>query len=156
MNRQSEFAGLSYDEQFFKLKAGKDILVREGVWQPVFMAPSHSFDINTVRALTALGFEYITDGYGMYSYQLGDLTAVPQLFASPLHMGFGIYTVCLHPNNMNETQRTALLKFMRSNRSRFISIFDAAAVRCSIPFMATLLRVLTSTFLRQARLLRRL
>lgn len=155
VNRQSEFAGLSYEEQFAKLQTGKEILVREGVWQPVFMAPSHSFDDNTLRALVALGFEYITDGYGMYAYRIGGLTAVPQLFASPRHFGFGAYTMCLHPNNMNAGQLADLVAFMRGNQRRFVSMFDAAAIHCSVPFAAALLRLFTSAVLRQARLLRR-
>jgi len=151
---QSEFAGLSYEEQFSKLKAGKDILVREGVWQPVFMAPSHSFDATTVRALAALGFKYLTDGFGVYAYPIGELTAVPQLFASPLQFGFGVYTLCLHPNNMSVEQRKKLLAFMQANKHRFLSFDEAAALDCAIPFLAPLMRFVTSFVLRQARLMR--
>lgn len=155
VNRQSEFAGLSYQEQYAKLRDGKEILQREGVWQPVFMAPSHSFDDNTVRALAALHFDYITDGYGMFPYRIGSLTAVPQLFASAMHFGFGVYTLCLHPNNMTAGQRSDLLAWMRLHRRQIVSIHEAAKVRCALPLVAPLLRTMTSFVIRKIRVSRR-
>ena len=151
---RSELAGLSYEEQFFKLRAGKQILLDQGVWQPVFMAPSHSFDALTLRALADLDFKYLTDGCGVYPYAMGRLTAVPQLFASALHFGFGVYSICLHVNTLSEPDIERIIRFVRKNRSRFISFEEAASVQSVLPGVAPAMRFLTSTPLRAMRSLR--
>jgi predicted deacetylase len=151
---KSELAGLSYEEQFSKLQAGKQILMEQGVWQPVFMAPSHSFDEATLRALAALDFKYLTDGCGVYPYKFGDLTAVPQLFASPLHFGFGVYSICLHVNTLSDAEVQRIVGFVKKNRSRFISFEEAANVKNPVPGIAMAMRFLTSTPLRAMRRLR--
>ena len=56
---QSEFAGLDYLTQYIKILKGKEILENNGIETNVFMAPSHSFDDLTVRALHRLGFKYV-------------------------------------------------------------------------------------------------
>lgn len=151
---KSELAGLPYEEQFAKLQAGKRILMAQGVWQPVFMAPSHSFDEGTLRALAALNFEYLTDGCGVYPYQFGELTAVPQLFATPLHFGFGVYSICLHVNTLSEPEIQKIIEFVRRNRAQFISFKEAADVKPPVPGVAMAMRFLTSTPLRAMRRLR--
>jgi predicted deacetylase len=155
VNHRSEFAGLSNEAQFAKLAAGKEIMQREGVWQPVFMAPAHSFDMSTVRALEALEFQYLTDGYGLYPYHIGALTAVPQLFASPAHVGFGVYTICVHINNISEARLTKLMAFIERNARRFIRFEEAAKVRCSIPLVPGFARHLLRFSLPAARALKR-
>ncbi len=154
LGSKSELAGLSYEEQFAKLQAGKTILQEQGVWQPVFMAPSHSFDEATLRALADLDFKYLTDGSGVYPYKFGALTAVPQLFATPLHFGFGVYSICLHVNTLSEPEIDRIVGFVKKNRSRFISFEEAASVKTSVPGVAMAMRFLTSTPLRAMRRLR--
>ena len=61
----------------------------KSVWDGVFMAPSHSFDADTLRALRDLDFTSITDGFGFYPYDLHGLTAVPQLVAFKLRLILG-------------------------------------------------------------------
>jgi predicted deacetylase len=155
IGNKSELAGLDYQEQYAKLKAGKDILVQQGVWQPVFMAPSHSFDYITLQALSDLEFYYLTDGYGVYPYKIGALTAVPQLFGSPAHFGFGVYTICLHVNNMSEAQIQNMLCFMREQREQFISFDNAVAMGSPLPGVAMASRFVTSAILRIIRNSRR-
>ena len=46
-----------------KIKKGKEILESHNVYTDVFFAPSHSYDDNTLRALSKCGFKYISDGY---------------------------------------------------------------------------------------------
>lgn len=153
-SKQSEFAGLPYQEQFTKLKAGKDILIAQDVWQPVFMAPSHSFDENTLRALTDLEFRYLTDGYGLYPYRMENLIAIPQLFSNPLHFGFGVYTICLHVNSMSDMQISKIVQYVKKNRHRFISFYEAAHLNSSIPSVAAISRFTTSRVLPIVRALR--
>lgn len=99
----SEFAGHNYEQQLKKLQIGKNILKENSVWQPYFMAPSHSFDRNTLKALRHLGFQAITDGYGLYPYSIEDIILVPQLLGKPIKLlPFGIQTICLHTNSIND------------------------------------------------------
>lgn len=151
VSNKSELAGLSYEEQYLKLSAGKFILQQQGVWQPVFMAPSHSFDLITLKVLVDLDFRYLTDGYGVYPYKIGSITAVPQLFASPANFGFGVYTICLHVNNMSEAQIQSVLHFIREHRKQFISFFEATTICSSVPVVPFVSRLLTTAALRLFR-----
>lgn len=153
VGNKSEFAGLPYSEQYNKLAIGQCILKEQDVWQPYFMAPSHSFDHDTLRALKSLGFVAITDGYGVYPYELEGIVAVPQLFATPCHFGFGVYTLCLHTNTMSQRQIDTTLRFMQTNAARFISFSDALGLRRNDAF-ASGVRLLSGGMLRGARLLR--
>jgi len=128
IGNKSEFAGMPFEIQMDKLEKGKAILIREEVWQPYFMAPSHSFDKTTLQALSTLGFRALTDGYGLFPYQVNSLTLVPQLFSHPLHLGLGLYTLCLHTNTMDTAQINAQIHFMKSNLDHFISFEQALQI----------------------------
>lgn len=126
INNKSEFAGYSYEEQKNKLLIGKKILQQHDIWQPYFMAPSHSFDINTLKALKALGFEAVTDGYGLYPYDIEGITLVPQLVGKPIKLiPFGVQTICLHTNSMNDRAIDSMIKFLNANHKQFINFKDA-------------------------------
>lgn len=155
INDRSEFSGLSYENQLDKLAAGKEIMQREGVWQPIFMAPAHSFDAATVRALRALEFQFLTDGYGLYPYEIEGLVAVPQLFASPVHAGFGVYTICVHINNVADARLAKLVAFIERHSHRFIGFEQAARMRCALPLVPDLARNLLRFSLPAFRALRR-
>lgn len=58
----SEFAGHTYEEQYQKIKRGKAYLECHGIFTDVFFAPAHSYDENTLKALAANGFKYVSDG----------------------------------------------------------------------------------------------
>lgn len=68
LNRLSEFAGVSYKQQYESLKKGKKLLAARGIDTDFFMAPAHSFDRNTIKALKKLGFRRMTDGFGDRPY----------------------------------------------------------------------------------------
>ena len=100
---RSEFAGIKFSSQKKLLSKGKLILESYCLNIQTFMAPAHSFDLNTIRALSDLGFKYITDGFGITPYKLNgfNLWFVPQLFGRPHGLPFGLYTSCLHLNSMD-------------------------------------------------------
>ena len=54
LNDFSEFAGLGFEQQFAMLEKGKDILESHGIKTDIFMAPAHSYDRNTLKALQKL------------------------------------------------------------------------------------------------------
>ncbi len=154
INPFSEFAGLSYEEQYIILKKGKDILIKENVWEPYFMAPAHSFDKNTLKALYDLDFRAITDGYGFYPYTKENIILVPQLFSKPIDLGFGISTICLHINSMTEQQISEVLDFIKINKNKFINFEEALEMipKNSISkFFNILSRDITSASIQTAR-----
>ena len=93
------------------------------------MAPSHSFDINTLKALKSLGFKAITDGYGFYPHKVEGITLVPQLAWMPFpFIPFGVQTICLHTNTMTQAHMDTLIKFIHQNHDRFISFEEALSI----------------------------
>ena len=120
LNPQSEFAGHPYAIQKEKMEAGKRILEKKGLFPTLFMAPSHSFDQTTLAV--AKEFDYaITDGYGLWPKIKKELLFIPQLFASPFHLGFGVYTICLHTDVMKDKDFIRLEKHLRKNHKHYIS-----------------------------------
>jgi hypothetical protein len=116
------------------------------------MAPSHSFDANTLKALKALDFKALTDGYGFYAYDLEGLVALPQLLSRPLGLGFGVETICLHANTMGEGSIRQMIAFMRQSRSSIIRFGEAIAVEPPSDTVDRLTRALSDIALRAYRL----
>ena len=80
MNAQSEFAGKSYEEQYQLLESGQKKLLDRDIETKLFMAPGHTFDKTTLRALKALGFTHVTDGFGDLPYVRSGITFLPIAF----------------------------------------------------------------------------
>jgi predicted deacetylase len=98
-NRYSEFAGLPFETQLDKLRRATAIFTREGVTPDVFVAPGHSFDDTTLRALLECGISAISDGYSMLPHIDGrGMIWVPQQLGGFRSMPGGLWTVCLHIN----------------------------------------------------------
>jgi predicted deacetylase len=73
----SEFAGHSYETQLEKIRKGKEILESHGIQTDVFFAPGHSYDENTLKALSACGFKFMSDGLSFKPYQFNGVICVP-------------------------------------------------------------------------------
>ena len=87
LNALSEYAGNSYENQYASLEKGQKILKEHEIHTDIFMAPAHSYDYNTLKALKKLGFTKITDGFGKQPYQWQGLTFYPET-------GKRIYDLC--------------------------------------------------------------
>lgn len=136
INNDSEFAGNPYIKQLSRLASGKEILESHGVWEPFFMAPAHSFDLNTLRALKELGFKAVTDGYGFYPYQVEGINLVPQLVGKPIpKINFGIQTICLHTNSMSEDEINRFNEFIHNNNKCFLDFKLIINVKPSSAFL---------------------
>ena len=116
INRRSEFSGLPADEQLGKLRRALKVFQDEGVRPDLWVAPSHSFDWNTVAGLKELGITLISDGLSRFPYEdpLGCLWVPQQLWrfkAAPA----GTWTVCSHHNHWDEAKfdrfRDGLVRF---------------------------------------------
>ncbi len=101
LKKASEFAGLPYEVQYEKIREGREILKRNGLHAPVFMAPGHTYDRNTLKALRKLDFTCVTDGYANIPYRKKGLLFVPCRSSRPKLSG-GVDTICIHCNELRE------------------------------------------------------
>lgn len=119
INPFSEFSGLSYEEQYDKLKRGLNKLNEAGIKPDLFMAPGHSFDLNTLKALKELGFKALTDGLYNNPYIREGILFVPCTLTAYSRLK-GTDTVCLHPNMMDENDLAELDAFLSEHRNEAI------------------------------------
>lgn len=124
-HNRSEFAGNDRALQQKKIIAGKEVLAEKGLKISAFMAPAHTFDKITLEVLRENGIDVITDGYGLYSYIQEGITFVPQLFARPRKMPFGVYTFCFHTDELTDKDFIEAEKFLSDNWTDVITFEDA-------------------------------
>jgi predicted deacetylase len=99
INRTAEFSGLPFDTQKAKLQRALAIFASMGVRPDVWVAPWHSFDGNTLRALRELGLHCLSDGFSLYPYlDSGGILRIPQQLWGLRRVPFGVWTVCVHTN----------------------------------------------------------
>lgn len=127
-NHRSEFAGLSYEEQYCKLKQGKELLLSHGVRTDIFMAPSHTYDKNTLKALKELGFRYVTDGLTSWPYEHDGLLFVPCKDAK-IRRNRKLSTVCYHTNEAKEERFLETEKLLFECREVVIDFNEAISMR---------------------------
>ncbi len=115
---QSEFAGLSCDEQEGKLRESMEIFTNHGVQIDAWVAPSHSFDKNTVNILLKLGVSVISDGLWRWPFTGANGTVwVPQQLWEIGPSPPGVWTVCYHHNKWTNQN----LEEFSKNLSRYAS-----------------------------------
>ncbi|MBR4832619.1 MAG: DUF2334 domain-containing protein [Butyrivibrio sp.] len=102
---KSEFAGHPYSVQDDMLREGRRIFKSHGINTDIFMAPSHSFDKNTIKALKKNGFHKITDGFGRYPFERFGMTFYPisvKKSSALKDTGDGFTTFVYHANTMDD------------------------------------------------------
>jgi peptidoglycan/xylan/chitin deacetylase (PgdA/CDA1 family) len=129
LNARSEFAGLPFGEQLEKLRNGLAIYAAEGVRADAWIAPSHSFDGNTLLALKTLGIRTVSDGFAFRPFRdPTGATWVPQQFASMRPMPWGIWTFCYHINGMGPDALARFRAGLARLGPRMIALPEAAAL----------------------------
>jgi len=124
--KKSEFAGLDYQTQYKRINKGKKILIENQIWQPIFMAPFHTFDKTTLKALKKLNFSLISDGFSRYPYELNGIKLIPQISSMPLPKYLPLISqLCIHINNLSDEKLKYLIGFIEKNNHLFISPMDA-------------------------------
>lgn len=124
LNHYSEFAGVPYEKQLQMLQEGKRILEAQGVETSIFMAPAHTFDGNTLKALKQCGFTMVTDGFGDKPYQRKGITFLPIAFQTDKAFKDetdGITTWVFHLNSLTEEQLKQIEAKMIQNRDKIIN-----------------------------------
>ena len=138
LNALSEYAGNSYKDQYASLEKGQKILKEHRIDTDIFMAPAHSYDYNTLKALRELGFTKITDGFGRQPYQWQGLTFYPISFkqSNSLKQEKGYTTFVVHANTMNDQDFARYEQMFAQYKDKFISYTEylqADTVKRSMP-----------------------
>jgi len=120
LNNYSEFAGLPYEIQAKKIKNAWKIFLDNGLKPKIWMAPAHSFDLNTLKALKEYTeIEYITDGFAVFPFTAYGFKWIPQQLWRFRKFPFGVWTICLHPNNMNDKDLEKFNKVLERYKELF-------------------------------------
>ena len=123
LNHFSEFAGVPYEKQKEMIEKGRDKLKEQGIITDIFMAPAHSYDSNTLKALKEAGFNKITDGFGDEPYRDFDMDFYPISFKldRSIKKNKGLTTMVIHANSVNEADKERYRKIFRENGKDMIS-----------------------------------
>lgn len=130
INKQSEFAGVDPEIQKDKIKKGWEIFKNKNIKSNVWIAPSHSFDKNTLLALREVtDITIISDGIAYFPFKKYGFSWVPQQLWEFKKMKKGIWTCCFHPNIMTDGNFNTLQSFLEINGKDFISVNDIKEYR---------------------------
>jgi predicted deacetylase len=120
MNNQSEFAGVDIKIQKEKIKKGWKIFKENEIIPNIWVAPSHTFDRNTLKILKEeTDIKIISDGIAYYPYNKDGFFWIPQQLWWYEEKKEGVWTICLHPNNMNDKQIRNLEVVIKKNLKKF-------------------------------------
>lgn len=122
VNKRSEFAGLSYEEQADKIERGWKTLNDHGFYPEIFFAPSHTFDENTLKALKdKTTIRVISDTIANDVYKKDDFWFIPQQSGSVRKLPFKTVTFCYHPNTMTDKSFEVLEAFFQQKNDNFVA-----------------------------------
>lgn len=126
LNNFSEFAGKSYEEQLSMLQCGKKIFEEKGIAAEIFMAPAHSYDRNTLRALKETGFKAVTDGFGYAPYCYYGINFYPISFrlSSTFKRKSGYSTMVVHPGTVSEEELKKYERYFQNRNVQWINYAD--------------------------------
>lgn len=120
VNKRSEFAGLSLEEQRHKIKNGVEVLRSHDIDPKIFFAPAHTFDMNTLKALKEeSNIRIISDTAANKPYSRWGFTFVPQQSGHVRKLPFNTVTFCYHPNTMQEKDFHILEVFLQQYHKYF-------------------------------------
>jgi predicted deacetylase len=101
--KRSEFAGLSAEAQRAKIRAAWQLFLAQGIVPEVWVGPAHSFDLLTLRAIREeTSIRVVSDGIAWNTFYEHDFHWIPQQLWALADRRSGLWTVCLHPNQMDE------------------------------------------------------
>ena len=104
--KQSEFAGLPFEVQYKKIYEGKKLLKEHGIETDIFFAPAHSYDENTLKALAANGFRYLSDGKSSHAYVWHGIKLLPCRASGAAKIGKeGYFTSVFHAHEWSRPEK---------------------------------------------------
>tara|TARA_Y100001958_G_C21246013_1_gene576142 strand:+ start:4621 stop:5409 length:789 start_codon:yes stop_codon:yes gene_type:complete len=119
-SKKSEFAGYDYHTQYNKIEKGNFELNYLNIKTDIWVSPSGTFDLNTLKSLKDLKFKYIVDGISKWPYIKFNLIWIPLQSNTLIQKEKpGLWGFCLHPNTMSNKDFKILDLFLTKNNSRF-------------------------------------
>ncbi len=118
IHKSGEFAGQSLEDQKTMVNVGRKIMEAKNIVPDVFVAPRHSFDRGTLKALKENNFQFISDGISLWPFKKWGLVWLPQILWRPRQGMIGMITVALHTNTMSRGDIINLEKFVEKNRGK--------------------------------------
>ena len=113
---KTEFASLPLQDQRKKIRSAYDIFIQNGIKPRIFIAPSHTFDKNTLKALLLeTDIRIISDCFAFDVFHEEEFFFIPQQLWSFKRMFFGLWTICLHPNTLKDQD----FEILEKNLERF-------------------------------------
>lgn len=140
IHSNGEFGKLNFGEQKKMICLGKEIMLKNSFSPNVFIAPRHSFDRDTIKALKENDFNFISDGIALFPFKKWDIIWLPQILWRPRKGLFGKVTVALHLNTMTDADFENLEKFIKENQNKignFSELMDWYTQSYTIKKMAT-------------------
>jgi len=126
---RSEFGGLSVDEQRSKIRRSLDIFKENDIEPSAWVAPAHSFDQNTLKALKLeTDIKIVSDGIALLPYNESDFNFIPQQLWHVQKKLFGLWTICLHPDMMSYDQIELLQEDIYKSKI-FLNTISVAQIR---------------------------
>lgn len=99
---RSEFAGLSREDKKAKIKRAYDTFIINGVKPDLWVSPAHCIDEETVTIIKSqTPINCFSDGIAFESYSAFGVSWIPQQLWTYKWRPFGLWTICLHPNQMS-------------------------------------------------------
>jgi len=129
LNRRTEFAGFPEAVQRQKIRLGWEGLRQQGLNPEVWVGPAHTFDRTTLRCLAEeTTIRTVSDGLSSYPFLRYGMRWIPQQLWKPRKAPAGVWTICLHPNEMDDSEIEAVEAFLRARSSQTSSLGDLPAV----------------------------
>lgn len=122
INKRSEFAGVPYDIQLKKIKNGWQVFKEKKIEAKIWVAPAHSFDENTLQILySETDIRIVSDGLSIFPYKEKGFMWIPSQLSKFKKRYFGVWTICLHPNEMKGSAIEKLERDIEGNLALFSS-----------------------------------
>ena len=122
IQKRSEFAGIPLYKQKEMIKTGVEIFKRYGITPTLWVAPSHSFDANTLKALKDHNISVISDGFFRQQVIYKGFTWIPcKHWRMPESYGGGLWTCCFHFNNWTEHDIDRFRQYAEKYKDCFVS-----------------------------------
>lgn len=139
-NNYSEFAGLQLIEQKEKIRKALEIFRIHKIDPEYFIAPAHSFDLNTLKALrTETKIRVIIDGIALFPYYKFGFHFVPQQIWKFRRFPFGFWTCCFHPSTSNSNDLINFEKFVFRNKKKFPTNLENLIINRKLSFFDNLM-----------------
>jgi len=126
--KRSEFAGLSFEHQRAKIRTAWSFFLSQGIEPRIWVAPAHSFNGLTLEALREeTSIRIVSDGIAWNTFYEHGFHWIPQQMWKFTSRNSGLWTVCLHPNQMHESVIAQLRRDIREEfLPRLISVDEVS------------------------------